>query len=146
MALFNRKSADKNKTVNLAGGQAYKQSPEMTLASLVLTSFAQEQFYRSQGETFEALKAAMAQCNPAFVAKAGIYAHTQFGMRSITHVLAAELAQAASGQAWSKAFYDKIVHRPDDMLEIAAYFMAQNKGKNLPNAMKKGFAVAFDRF
>ena len=146
MALFNVKSKDKNKTVNLAGGQAYMQSPEMVLASLVLTSFAQEQFYRSQGETFEALKAAMSQCNPAFVAKAGIYARTQFGMRSITHVLAAELAQAASGQVWSKAFYDKIVHRPDDMLEIAAYFMAQNKGKNLPNAMKKGFAEAFNRF
>jgi 60 kDa SS-A/Ro ribonucleoprotein len=146
MAIFNFKSKNKNNTVNLAGGQAYTQSPEMTLASLVLTSFAQDQFYRTHGETFEALKAAMIQCDPAFVAKTGVYARTQFGMRSITHVLAAELAQAASGKTWSKAFYDKIVNRPDDMLEIAAYFMAQNKGKNLPNAMKKGFAEAFNRF
>lgn len=146
MALFNFKAKFKNKTKNRAGGDAYVVSPQMELASLVLTSFAQEQFYRTQAQTFEDLKAAMSQCTPDFVAKAGIYARTQYGMRSITHVLAAELAQAASGQVWSKAFYDKIVNRPDDMLEIAAYFMAQNKGKNLPNAMKKGFAAAFNRF
>ena len=146
MALFNIKSKNKDKTVNLAGGKAYTVTPKMELASLVLTSFAQEQFYRTQAQTFGALTTAMAKCDPVFVAKAGIYARNEYGMRSITHALAAELAQAASGQGWSKAFYDKIVKRPDDMLEIAAYFMAQNKGKNLTNAMKKGFAEAFNRF
>lgn len=146
MALFNIKSKNKDKTLNLAGGNAYTITPEMELASLVLTSFAQEQFYRTQAQSFDALKRAIAKCEPTFVAKAGIYARTQYGMRSITHALAAELANAASGQAWSKPFYDKIVSRPDDMLEIAAYFMAQNKGKNLTNAMKKGFAEAFNRF
>ena len=64
---------------------------------------------------------------------------------SITHVLAAELAAHASGQAWSKAFYDRIVRRPDDMTEIAAYYFGKG-GKTLPNAMKKGFASAFGRF
>ena len=146
MALFNLKSKNKDKTVNLAGGNAYAVTPKMELATMVLTSFAQEQFYRTQAQTFSALTTAMEKCDPEFVAKAGIYARNEYGMRSITHALAAELAQAASGQAWSKGFYDKIVKRPDDMLEIAAYFMAQNKGKNLTNAMKKGFAEAFNRF
>jgi hypothetical protein len=66
-------------------------------------------------------------------------------MRSITHVLAAELAAHASGKVWSKDFYDRIVRRPDDMLEIAAYYFGRG-GKTLPNAMKKGFASAFARF
>lgn len=147
MALFNLTAKSKNaKTLNLAGGQAFAVTSELELASMLLTSFAQDQFYRSQNQTFEALKVVMEKCDPQFVAKAAIYARTQFGMRSITHILAAELAKNASGTIWAKSFYDKIVFRPDDMLEIASYFMAQNKGKNLPNAMKKGFAEAFNRF
>lgn len=145
MALFNFKKKDGEKIVNLAGGEAFAMSPELELASLVLTSFAQEQFYRDQKGTFDDLTKAMSKCAPEFVAKIGIYARREFGMRSITHVLAAELAAGASGQAWAKIFYDKIINRPDDMLEIASYYKAKG-GKNLPNAMKKGFASAFDRF
>lgn len=147
MALFNLTAKSKNaKTYNLAGGQAFAVTPELELASMLLASFAQDQFYRSQKQTFEALKVVIEKCDPQFVAKAAIYARTQFGMRSITHILAAELAKNASGNSWAKSFYDKIVFRPDDMLEIASYFMSQNNGKNLPNAMKKGFAEAFNRF
>lgn len=146
MAKFNIWKKKAQKTSNLAGGEAYVMSPELELASLVLTSFAQDQFYRSQAQTFETLKHLIAECKPEFVAKAGIYARREFGMRSITHILAAELAKYASGQTWAKAFYDNIVQRPDDMLEMTAYYLGQNKGKNLPNAMKKGFASAFDRF
>jgi len=66
-------------------------------------------------------------------------------MRSVTHVLAAELAKYTSGKSWAKEFYNKIVHRPDDMLEIVSFYF--NKGnKSLPNSMKKGFAKAFQRF
>ncbi|MBL7818464.1 MAG: TROVE domain-containing protein [Saprospiraceae bacterium] len=145
MALFNFKKTAVEKTVNLAGGEAFVMTPELELASLVLTSFAQEQFYRDQKASFDDLAKAMSKCAPEFVAKTGVYARREFGMRSITHALAAELASGASGQAWAKSFYDKIINRPDDMLEIAAYYKAKG-GKNLPNAMKKGFASAFDRF
>jgi len=55
------------------------------------------------------------------------------------------LAAYASGKIWAKSCYDKVVKRPDDMLEIVAYFYAKG-GKTLPNAMKKGFAKSFDRF
>ena len=58
MALFNLKRKNRsNKTVNRAGGEAYVQTPEMRLASMLLTSFAQDQFYRSQKETFDELVA-----------------------------------------------------------------------------------------
>ncbi|MFK7948890.1 MAG: TROVE domain-containing protein [Saprospiraceae bacterium] len=134
-----------NKTVNRAGGEAYAQTPELRLASMLLTSFAQDQFYRSQKDTFDELVALIAQCDPQFVAKAGIYARTQYGMRSITHVLAAELAPYLSGKSWAKNYYERTVFRPDDMTETVAYYLAKG-GKTLPNAMKKGFAKAFDKF
>jgi 60 kDa SS-A/Ro ribonucleoprotein len=145
MALFNFKAKKENKAVNLAGGDAYVQTPETALASLLLTSFVKDQFYRDTNQAKADLAALMAKVDPLFAAKAGIYARNVYGMRSITHVLAVELAAAASGKTWAKAFYESIIRRPDDMLEIAALYRSLG-GKNLPNAMKKGFAAAFDRF
>jgi hypothetical protein len=78
------------------------------------------------------------------VAQAAIYARTQFGMRSITHCVASELAKYIGGEKWAKNFYTGIVYRPDDMLEILSYHTSKN-GK-VPNAIKKGFAKAFDKF
>ncbi len=145
MSLFNFIKKSKKKTENKAGGEAFVQSPKMQLASILLTSFAQDQFYRSSKDTFKELIALLSKVDARFAAKAAIYARNRFNMRSITHVLAAELAAYASGQVWAKDFYNQIVNRPDDMLEIAAYYFNMG-GKTLPNAMKKGFAKSFDRF
>jgi 60 kDa SS-A/Ro ribonucleoprotein len=145
MSLFNKKATPATLTTNLAGGSAYQQSPELELVSILLTSFVQDQYYRKANRSMAQLSALVQQVAPDFAAKAAIYARNEYGMRSITQILAAELAATASGQAWAKAFYDRIVRRPDDMLEIAAAYRAKG-GKNLPNAMKKGFAAAFDRF
>ncbi len=147
MALFNFLKQKQNRTVNLAGGQAYAQTPQMQLVSILLTSFAQDQFYRSAKGTFDDLVQLLPQVDAQFAAKAAVFARNEYGMRSITHVLAAELAAHASGQVWSKNFYDRIVRRPDDMLEIAAYYFGKGpEHSGLPNAMKKGFASAFARF
>lgn len=143
MSRFNT-SVSPAKTINFAGGEAYTQSPELELISILLTSFANDTFYRSANDTFEQLRTLIAKCDKKFVAQAAIYARTQFGMRSITHVVASELAKYLSGVDWAKDFYDKIVYRPDDMMEILAYHSANN-GK-IPNSIKKGFAKAFDKF
>ena len=146
MARFNLKMLKRNATVNRAGGKAFTQSPELRLASLLLSSFAQDQFYRSAEQSFDELKQLLTEVDPAFAARAAVYARHEFGMRSITHVLAAELAPYASGKPWAKGFYDRIVRRPDDMTEILAYYFAQEGNKTVPNALRVGFARAFDRF
>ncbi len=145
MALFNFKTSVGNKTRNFAGGHAFVQTPQIQLVSILLTSFAQDQFYRTATSTFDDIIKLLPMVDAQFAAKAAVFARNEYGMRSITHVLAAELAAHASGQPWSKSFYDRIVRRPDDMLEIAAYYFGKG-GKTLPNAMKKGFASAFARF
>ncbi len=145
MALFNFKTRKSKPVQNLAGGKAYRQDPRLQLASLLLTSFAQDQFYRTAKQTFTELQQLLTQVDAEFAAKAAVFARTEYGMRSITQVLAAELAKNASGTMWAKAFYAQIVKRPDDMLEIMAYYLSQGN-KTLPNAMKKGFASAFSRF
>jgi 60 kDa SS-A/Ro ribonucleoprotein len=147
MGKFNAAKQPKStKTVNLAGGEAYAQSAELELVSILLTSFVQDQYYKSAASTMKTLSDLLNKVDPKFAAKAAIYARNEFGMRSITHVLAVEVAKYISGKEWGKKFFQEIVRRPDDMTEIIAFYFSKNKGKALPNALKKGFAKAFDKF
>jgi hypothetical protein len=142
MARFNEKTTG-TKTVNLAGGEAYSQTPELDLVSILLTSFANDQFYEKAETKFDRITELLKKVNPLFAAKAAIYARTEFGMRSISHVLASEIAKHISKEKWAKEFYKAIVYRPDDMSEILAY---HKKNGKISNAMKKGFAMAFNKF
>lgn len=147
MSKFNStKEKGTTKTVNLAGGEAYTQGPELELVSLLLTSFVQDQFYRSADDQMKRIGELLNKVDPKFAAKAAIYTRNVFGMRSITHVLAVEIAKHLSGKEWGKKFFTEVIRRPDDITEILAYYLSKNKGKSLPNALKKGFAKAFDKF
>jgi 60 kDa SS-A/Ro ribonucleoprotein len=143
MSRFNQKSIG-TKTINMAGGEAYAETPELALVSLLLTSFAKDSFYEKSNDSFDRLKELIGKCDKQFVAKAAVYARTKFGMRSISHVAASELAKHISGLKWAKDFYKAIVYRPDDIVEILAYHLSKN-GKET-NAMRKGLGEAFGKF
>jgi len=140
----------KTLTENKAGGQAYSQSNELALVSLLLTSFVNDQFYRNAQTTLDELRSLITKVNDKeFIAKAAIFARDRFGMRSITHALAGELTSQLNGAEWGKNFYDKVVVRVDDMTEIMSYYLAYKTSKDspkFPNSLKKGFAKAFDKF
>ena len=150
MSKFNlTQTKPKTLTTNLAGGQAYRQTPELEIISILLTSFVNDQFYQKSNETLDRLKDLLDKVEPKFAAKAAIFARDKFGMRSITHALAGELTSNISGKEWSKNFYDKVVIRVDDMTEIMSYYLENKTDKNkpkFPNSLKKGFASAFNRF
>lgn len=146
MSRFNLRAENSSKTTNLAGGEAFAESPKLELVSILLTSFVKNQFYRDADDTVARLKELVVEIkDKEFVAKAAIYARTKFGMRSVSHVVARELARV-SGEKWTRRFFNKIVYRVDDMLEIIAYYLEDNGGKPLTNAMKKGFRDALNRF
>lgn len=147
MARFNFKSqkTKTHKTTNYAGGAAYATSDKYHLVSLALTSFLTNQVYRTSNKQLELIQLLVDEIDPKFVAQTALFTRNEMGMRSVSHVLAGLLAVKVSGKDWAKHFYNKIVVRPDDMLEIYAAFQAFG-GKKLTNAMKKGFAAAFDRF
>ena len=150
MSRFNQTiQKGKTKTVNYAGGEAYKQSKELELVSILLTSFVSDTFYRSSSDTLDRLKALLSEVDPKFAAKAAIFTRDKFGMRSITHALAGELTSHSTGLDWAKNFYDKVVVRPDDMMEIIGYYLSNKtdaKKPKFPNSLKKGFAKAFNKF
>ena len=150
MSKFNlTQTKSKTLTTNLAGGEAYSQTPELEFISILLTSFINDQFYRSSNDTIDRVKTLLDRVDPKFAAKSAIFARDKFGMRSVSHVVAAELTSRLSGQDWSKNFYDKIIVRVDDMTEIMSYYIENKTDKKkpkFPNSLKKGFSSAFDRF
>lgn len=148
MARFNQIAKSKStKTINKAGGEAFAESPQLEFVSILLTSFVQNQYYRSANETIDRI-AELIKSLPdcTFAAKAAIYARNEFGMRSVSHVVAAELARLVKGEGWMYRFIENVVHRPDDMTEIISYYGAKYGLKPLPNNLKKGIGRAFAKF
>jgi 60 kDa SS-A/Ro ribonucleoprotein len=141
-----KRPSRKPNTVNLAGGMAHSESEKLELISIMLTSFLGNQFYRSGDETAKRL-AELVNRTPdkEFVAKAALYARREAGMRSVSHLVAGEIAHSVKGEEWTKRFLDRVVYRADDVLEILAYCMAVY-GKPLPNSLKKGLGSALTRF
>ena len=131
-----------HRTVNRAGGEAWSQAAELELASLVLTSFVQDQFYRSAEQTVVRLRALVRAVDPAFAARLALLARRQFQLRSISHVLAAEIAEVVKGEPWTRPFYRELVVRADDITAILARRQAAYGLRPLPNSLKRGLADA----
>lgn len=145
MTKFNTQ-ATTSKTTNLAGGEAYKLTPELELVSFLLTSFVKDQYYQSESAVPKRVTELLGKVKPDFAAKAAIFTRTEFNMRSISHIVAAELAEYAKGKPWAKNFYEKVVVRPDDITEILSYYFGKAKDQKETNAMRKGLGAAFAKF
>lgn len=140
---FNKKQ--NLETENLAGGLSFSESPKLEFVALLLTTFLKDQFYRTEAQTVTRISNLIDIIgDPEFVARAAIYARTKFGMRSVTHVVAGEIAKKVKGARWTRSFFDKIVYRPDDMMEILSYYFQTEKKET--NPLRDGFARALVRF
>jgi len=151
MAKFNRRTPG-TRTVNLAGGEAFSVSPELEFAALCLTTCLKDQFYRSAADTHRQMLRLMETIrDKKFIAQTGIFARNEFGMRSVTHVIAGELPNLVKDQNWVKHAINKTVRRADDITEIMAYWFHRNGkhkggGVPVPNSLKRGLAMSFDKF
>ena len=143
-ALSRRKSAPD--TVNFAGGRAFAQTAKLEFVSILLTTFLEDEFYRTEKQTTAHIRELIMKVNdPRFVAKAALYARNTHGMRSVSHLVAGELAKSVKGQSWTKHFYAEVVRRPDDVMETLGYYLAVY-GRPIPNSLKKGLGAALGRF
>lgn len=133
--------APSNLVVNRAGGVGHSLDAKNELVGILMTSLAEDTYYETADARNTRLGEVIAKVDPLFAAKAVIYARDVFGMRSITHIAGALLAGSQFPE--KRAFYNKIVVRPDDALSILA---AYGLDKPLPNAMKRGLADALSNF
>lgn len=133
-------------TVNLAGGRAFTQTAKLEFVSVLLTTFLEDEFYRSEKQTIETLRALIGKVgDPRFIAQAALYARHTCGMRSVSHLVAGELARSVKGAGWTKGFYARVVRRPDDVMETLGYYLAVY-GRPVPNSLKKGLGAALAGF
>lgn len=162
MSKFNAVKTPVNKTTNLAGGDAYKESNKLALASLLVTSFLTDKAYESEAQLtkrLETLYKALDTEDKTFFAKAAIYARDKFNLRSISHLAAAMVGEGVASdkyseedKKWLTNFFSKIIVRGDDVTEIISAYKARpqafksKKGRiQLVNVMKKGFSAAMGR-
>jgi len=122
----------------------------------MLATGLDNKYYEKLGERETRLSnviADVAKTDKTFVAKALVYARSVMGQRTVTHFGAVELAKVLAGDNLGSRFFSKrarkanaagIIFRLDDMLEIAACYQARNPGKQLSNAIKKGFKSALE--
>jgi len=152
MKFRNNTAATKPTTTNLAGGEAFKESAKLELISLLLTSMLNDKFYETQDKQIERLRNLVSEIkDKKFIGKASIYARNVIGMRSITHVLIVELLKHVKDQEWLKFAVSGSVKRPDDMLEMIAYYKSVNtsgnkRGVSFNNQLKKGLRLAVNKF
>lgn len=147
MARFNTKDKPlSTKTTNIAGGTAFKESTKLEFVSALLTSFVKDKFYKTADEQIADMEKLIdGISDKKFIAKAAIYARNEFGMRSISHVVAAILADRAKGTEWFKHFMDKVVKRPDDVTEIVSFYHGKY-GRMQSHGMRKGISLALRKF
>jgi 60 kDa SS-A/Ro ribonucleoprotein len=139
-----------NRTQTYEGAPAiFIPSEKEDLIRRVLTTFVNEpKFYGNvQTQTQQligSLQRVIAE-DSLFVAKLAIYARNELYMRSIAHVIVGELARSNRGKPFVKAVLYEIAQRPDDLIEVLAYYLT-TYGKPIPNSLKKGLAKAFTKF
>lgn len=136
----------KNITRNNEGHKAFSMDTKEKLITEVLTSFFNEEKYYgdNSGVIVEDIRN-MIKIDPKFVANLAIYARKEINLRSISHVLAAELAYDVQGKKYVREVLRNIVIRVDDMSEILSYYL-NVYGKPIPNSLKKGIAECFLKF
>lgn len=119
-------------TTNLAGGQAYLQDTKQEVVGLLLTSFLTDEHYRSGNDTIARLRELIRSApidDIPFIAKATVLARSKYGMRSVTHLAAAEIVRRMSQETYKaraalnapappREGFDKYVRVPFDHTKL----------------------------
>jgi hypothetical protein len=113
MSKYNKTAtSNKTNTVNSAGGAAYEiNDGRKALAGVVLNSMLKnDSFYQSEDARVEQVFN-LVKMNPEFAAKAMIYARQEGNLRSISHVMANAIVEAAAGNSYLRSAIKQTVVR-----------------------------------
>lgn len=134
-------------TVNVAGGSAFQHTSKVEYATALLTALCSDTYYKTGDQSANRIAELTKTIeDPLFAAKAALYTRHKGFLRTVSHVVAGELAQRVKGEKWTRKFFDKVVFRVDDVTEILSYFTGKYGRKKIPNALKDGLGNALVRF
>lgn len=133
-------------TVNRAGGVAYELSDELKLTTLILSSFNEDQFYRTQGEGERELIELAKKVDPQFSLRLAVYARKEHHMRTSPGMLVAAVAAFHPSTPYIRRAIMGVCERPDDMTNIVGFYTQVAKRKKLSAALRLGLKRTFDKF
>lgn len=153
------------KTTSYESGEAFLESVELGLISLLVTSMLTDKFYENEGKIkarvsnyWDTLKTTKE--GREFFMKAACYTRYKFNLRSISHLCASLVAISlvnnvipAEEKSFTKKFFTKIIIRPDDITEIISCYSSlkgahtsKNGRIQLPALVKKAFSKAMANY
>ena len=131
------------KTTNICGHTAYKMGDDLALTTMVLTTLIGEpKFY---GDNTKKLIELAKKVNPEYLAQLAIFARKEFHLRSVSHLLAAIVANRVESKKFISSVIAGVVERADDVTEILACYLNMY-GKPIPNGLKRSLAKAMNGF
>jgi len=139
-------------TVNYEGARAFPLNTQTELYSAVVTASLSDKFYEGNAERVHRIRTLIAQNDPEFVARLGIYARSKMYMRSIPLLLAVELAKTKCGKGIVSKAVTGVIQRADEITELLAYYQIANdrqgnkKLNRLSKQIQHGLADAFNKF
>ena len=131
MGKFSKKSPATTKTINKAGGFAYKHDAKTELVTAVLNTFLEDKFYETGSERLQRIQDLVTKVPAQFVASLAIVARHEFNLRSVVTVLLGELAKTHKGDSLVKETIIKATGRVDDLTELVAYVGTDRKSTRL---------------
>jgi len=146
MANTNVRRKTKSAKINRAGGHAYSLSDKAALATLVLSTFNEDQYYRSAEDARTELTGLVARVDPEFSMRLAVMARRDYHMRTLPQILAATIAELHPGTPKLRKAISTVCERPDDMAGIVSYYLASFGKKKLPASIVHGLRAAFDKF
>lgn len=152
MSRFNKSTVGKDITTNLAGGKAYRISPELDLYTRVCCSVLSDSYYQSASTELQQIRELVHLVSPEFVARLAVYARTKMNLRTIPLVLITELARIHNGDDLVSRAIAGSVKRADEICELLSCYSMLNERTGvkklckLSNQISKGLEKAFNSF
>jgi len=149
---FNFTSKAKDTMVNHEGAKAFSMSPEMELYAAIATTMLSDATYEKADERMGRILSLLPKVKAEFVAKLAVYARKQMNLRTAPVLLATELAKIHSGDSLVSRTVENIVQRPDEIMELLAYYQLANKRtaakklNKISKQLQKGLAGSFNKF
>jgi 60 kDa SS-A/Ro ribonucleoprotein len=149
---FNLSSKAKATAVNHAGASAFNLTPEMELYTAIATTMLSDTSYETADDRLARIQLLVQVVKPEFAAKLAVYARKQMNLRTVPVVMATELAKIHRGDNLVSRTVEKIVQRPDEIMEMLAYYQVANNRKavkklnKISKQVQKGLAGAFNKF
>ncbi len=137
---------------NYEGAKTYRITPEMELYSASVTSIIEATYYEDENRRQKRIQELMKKVSPEFVAKLAVYVRLQMHLRTVPILLSVELAKVSQGNSLVRKTIEKIVVRPDEIVEVLAYYQKSNARtgtkqlNKLSKQIQKGLSGAFNNF